>query len=122
MMFDVVSLALPQIQAGRVRPIAVSARERVAVLPDVPTLIEQGMDAEVGAWFGTAGAGRHIATGHRLAQPGGDQGVLGAGTARPLRAAGAAVPLGTPDAFGKFIEAESARYGDIIRRAGIKLE
>ena len=35
---------------------------------------------------------------------------------------GAAVPLGTPEAFGKFIAAESARYGDIIRRAGIKLE
>jgi tripartite-type tricarboxylate transporter receptor subunit TctC len=35
---------------------------------------------------------------------------------------GAAVPLGTPEAFGKFIEAESARYADIIRRAGIKLE
>ena len=35
---------------------------------------------------------------------------------------GAALPLSTPDAFGKFIEAESARYGDIIRRAGIKLE
>ena len=35
---------------------------------------------------------------------------------------GAAVPLGTPEAFGKFIEAESARYGDIIQRAGIKLE
>src|SRR5205085_3405649 len=55
MMFDVVSLALPQITAGRVRPLAVAARERVAMLPDVPTLIEQGMDAEVGAWFGMLG-------------------------------------------------------------------
>ena len=35
---------------------------------------------------------------------------------------GAAVPLGTPETFGKFITAESARYGDIIQRAGIKLE
>ena len=35
---------------------------------------------------------------------------------------GAAVPLGTPESFGTFIEAESARYGDIIQRAGIKLE
>jgi hypothetical protein len=32
------------------------------------------------------------------------------------------VPLGTPETFGKFIAAESARYGDIIQRAGIKLE
>jgi hypothetical protein len=35
---------------------------------------------------------------------------------------GAAVPLGMPESFGKFIETESARYGNIIRRAGIKLE
>ena len=55
MMFDVVSLALPQIQAGRVRPLAVAAKQRVAALPDVPTLIEQGMDAEIGAWFGMLG-------------------------------------------------------------------
>src|SRR4051812_33017218 len=61
MMFDVVSLALPSIHAGRVRPLAVAAKQRVAMLPDVPTLIEQGMDAEVGAWFGMlgpAGCGR----------------------------------------------------------------
>ena len=38
MMFDVVSLALPSIKAGRVRPLGVAAKERVAVLPDVPTL------------------------------------------------------------------------------------
>ncbi len=35
---------------------------------------------------------------------------------------GAAVPPRLARAIGKFIEAESARYGDIIRRAGIKLE
>jgi tripartite-type tricarboxylate transporter receptor subunit TctC len=35
---------------------------------------------------------------------------------------GAAVPLGTPDSFAKFIESESNRYGEVIRRAGIKIE
>ncbi len=55
MMFDVVSLALPQITAARVRALAVAAKQRVAMLPDVPTLIEQGMEAEVGAWFGMLG-------------------------------------------------------------------
>jgi hypothetical protein len=32
------------------------------------------------------------------------------------------MPLGTPEAFGQFIKAESDRYGDVIRKAGIKLE
>src|SRR5204863_78897 len=52
MMFDVVSLALPSIKAGSVRALGVASKQRVAVLPDLPTLAEQGMPAEVGAWFG----------------------------------------------------------------------
>ena len=35
---------------------------------------------------------------------------------------GAAMPLGTPESFGQFIQTESDRYGGIIKRAGIKLE
>src|SRR6478735_5316951 len=122
MMFDVVSLALPQITAGRVRPFAVASKERVAVLPDVPTLIEQGMNAEVGAWFGMLGpAGmspQAIAWVNREATK-----VFSMPDTRDrFVQQGAAVPLGTPEAFGRFIEAESARYGDIIQRAGTKLE
>ena len=52
MMFDVVSLALGPVKSGTVRAIAVAAKERVAVLPDVPTLAEGGYPLEVGAWFG----------------------------------------------------------------------
>jgi tripartite-type tricarboxylate transporter receptor subunit TctC len=122
MMFDVVSLAVPQIQAGRVRPLGVAAKQRVAMLPDVPTLIEQGMEAEVGAWFGMLGpAGMSpdaVGWVNREATK-----VFSAPDTRDrFVQQGAAVPLGTPEAFGKFIEAESTRYGDIIRRAGIKLE
>lgn len=35
---------------------------------------------------------------------------------------GAAMPLGTPEAFAQFIRAESDRYGEVIAKAGIKLE
>jgi tripartite-type tricarboxylate transporter receptor subunit TctC len=122
MMFDVVSLALPQIQAGRVRPLAVSAKERVAVLPDVPTLIELGMDAEVGAWFGMLGPAstspQAVAWLNREATK-----VFSVpDTRNRFVQQGAAMPLGTPESFGQFIQTESDRYGGIIKRAGIKLE
>jgi tripartite-type tricarboxylate transporter receptor subunit TctC len=122
MMFDVVVLALPQIKAGRVRALGVAAKERVAVLPEVPTLTEQGFPAEVGGWFGVlAPAGtppEAIAWLNRETTK-----VFAAPDTRDrFVQQGAAVPLGTPETFGKFIEAESARYGDIIQRAGIKLE
>jgi tripartite-type tricarboxylate transporter receptor subunit TctC len=50
---DAVSTALPQIKSGAVKPIAVLARQRSAVLADVPTAQEQGLaDFEANNWIG----------------------------------------------------------------------
>ena len=50
---DAVSTSLPQIKAGAVKPIAVLARSRSAVLPDVPTAQEQGLPGfEANNWIG----------------------------------------------------------------------
>ncbi len=50
---DAVSTALPQIKAGTVKPLAVLARHRAAVLPQVPTAQEQGLnDFEANNWIG----------------------------------------------------------------------
>jgi tripartite-type tricarboxylate transporter receptor subunit TctC len=50
---DAVSTALPQIKSGAVKPIAVLARSRSAVLPDVPTAQEQGLPGfEANNWIG----------------------------------------------------------------------
>jgi tripartite-type tricarboxylate transporter receptor subunit TctC len=46
------SIALSQIRAGKVRPLAVSSAKRVKVLPDVPTFKEQGYDLEYYFWVG----------------------------------------------------------------------
>jgi putative tricarboxylic transport membrane protein len=45
-----VSEILPQIEAGNLRPLAVSSPERLPALPDVPTLIEDGVDVELANW------------------------------------------------------------------------
>ena len=122
MMFDVVSLALPSIRSGAVRAIGVASKERVAVLPEVPTLGEQGFPDEIGAWFGL------------LAPAGTPAPViawLNAETRKAFAAPdardkftvqGAAMPLGTPEAFGQYIAAQTARFGEVIRRSGIKVE
>jgi len=53
MVFSDMVPALPHIRAGRLRPLAVTTRERVAVLPDVPTMIEAGVpDYESAVWWG----------------------------------------------------------------------
>lgn len=55
MMFDNLPSAMGQIQAGTVKPLAVTTVQRSKALPDVPTLVELGMtDFDVSAWFGLA--------------------------------------------------------------------
>jgi tripartite-type tricarboxylate transporter receptor subunit TctC len=121
-MFDVVSLALGAISGGTVRALAVASPQRVPLLPDVPTMAEGGYPMEVGAWFG-------------LLAPGGTPqpviGWLNQAASRVFTdptvrsrfvSQGATMPLGTPDAFRQYIAAQTARFGEVIRRAGIKLE
>jgi tripartite-type tricarboxylate transporter receptor subunit TctC len=122
MMFDVVSLALGPIKAGTVRAIGVASKERVAALPDVPTLGEQGFPDEIGAWFGLLApmgtptpviAWLNREANKALAQPDARERFI---------AQGAAMPLGTPDAFRAFIAMQTARFGEVIQRTGIKAE
>ena len=105
-----------------VRALGVATKERVAVLPDLPTMTEQGAPVEVGAWFGffmpagtppTAVAWLNRETTRILSAP---------DASGRFTSQGAAVPLGTPEQFASFVKAESDRYGDVIKRAGIKLE
>jgi tripartite-type tricarboxylate transporter receptor subunit TctC len=52
MVFSDMVPAMPHIRAGRLRPLAVTTRERSGVLPEVPTLIEAGVpDYESGVWW-----------------------------------------------------------------------
>jgi tripartite-type tricarboxylate transporter receptor subunit TctC len=122
MLFDVVSLALGPIHAGRVRPIGVASKQRSPALPDLPTLTEQGLPAEVGAWFGfMAPAGTPPAAVAWLNREANKVFASPDASDRFLKQ-GAAMPLGTPEAFAKFMIAESDRYGEVIRRAGIKID
>jgi tripartite-type tricarboxylate transporter receptor subunit TctC len=51
--YDNTTTAAPYIEAGQVKPLAVSSRERVAAMPGVPTVAETGLlDLEMETWFG----------------------------------------------------------------------
>ncbi|WP_382163065.1 Bug family tripartite tricarboxylate transporter substrate binding protein [Hydrogenophaga sp. ANAO-22] len=56
LVFGTASVIVPQIQAGRLRAIAVTSKERSSSLPDVPTIAEAGLPGyELVAWFGVVG-------------------------------------------------------------------
>jgi tripartite-type tricarboxylate transporter receptor subunit TctC len=122
MMFDVVSLALGSIHAGRIRPLGVATKQRVSVLPEVPTMTEQGAPVETGAWFGLfAPAGTPPAAIAWMSREANKAFATPEGSSRFVKQ-GASVPLLSTDAFAKFMRAESDRYGEVIRKAGIKLQ
>lgn len=54
MVMMVAGTGLPQVENGRIRPLAVAGEERLDILPDTPTLIESGVDWESGAHLGLA--------------------------------------------------------------------
>jgi tripartite-type tricarboxylate transporter receptor subunit TctC len=94
----------------------------VAVLPDVPTMAEAGMPVEGGPWFGLLAP---------AATPRAVVDWLNAETTKAFSAPdvrdrlvsqGLALPLGSPEDFSKHIAAETKRWGEVIRTAGIKIE
>jgi tripartite-type tricarboxylate transporter receptor subunit TctC len=123
MMFDVVALTREHAAAGRVRALAVLAPQRNPVLPEVPTSAEVGLAAlEGGAWFGLmAPAGTPRAVVDWLNAEA--RKAFEAPEVRErLSKQGLRLPLGTPEEFAGLIAAESTRWGDVIRKGGIKLE
>ena len=123
MLFDVVPFALANVRAGRVRALGVATRERVSVLPDVPTLAEAGVPGlEGGAWFALyapAGTPKEIIDFiNREANQ-----ILGAPEFRNRMAAqGVAVPLGSPQDLRAFVHERTETWRRVARHANIKLE
>ena len=122
MIFDVASGALPYIQRGELRPIAISTRTRMPYAPDIPTFIEGGIaDFECYTW--------HMA-------------MVPAGTPAPIVQAinaafnrALAIPAvqerlaqmsmtvttdSTPESAARFLAAEMAKWTPVIRAAGIR--
>ena len=121
--FDIPSSALPHIKSGKLRPLAVTTKARSSVLPDVPTVAEQGMPGfEVTGWFGIlAPAGTPAPVVARLNKE--VNAVLSdPETKVKLQNIGVEAASGSPADFGKLIESETKRYGDAIRKLGIKAE
>jgi tripartite-type tricarboxylate transporter receptor subunit TctC len=52
MVYAGLPVLLPHIQAGKLKPLAVTTAGRVASLPDVPTFAESGVEYDIAAWYG----------------------------------------------------------------------
>jgi tripartite-type tricarboxylate transporter receptor subunit TctC len=110
------------VRAGRLRGIAVAAKERLAILPEVPTMAEAGMPIEGLGWNGIfVPAGTPAPVIERLQRD-------IAGALRNKEIQDDAAKLGTvaggekPEEFAAFVRSEVQKWGKVIKDAGIKVE
>ncbi|HYZ32915.1 MAG TPA: tripartite tricarboxylate transporter substrate-binding protein, partial [Crenalkalicoccus sp.] len=123
MIFSNVTGALAQVQAGRVRFLAIADTERAPEAPEVPTGAEAGLPGFLStAWFAlVAPPETPPAIVTRIAE--GVAAVLReAEVRRRFRELGATVVGGAPAETAAFVAAERARWGALVRRAGVSAD
>jgi tripartite-type tricarboxylate transporter receptor subunit TctC len=115
------SVALPQIKAGKVRGIAVTSAKRSAAIPDLPPIASDGFDGfDATAWIGiVVPAGVSTAVIQALNND------IHAVVSRPemkkqLDARGLEPALSTPAEFARHLRGETKRWADVIRGSGMK--
>ena len=122
-MFDQISTALPQMQGGKLRALGVTTAKRSAVAPEVPTLAEAGL------------AGFDMTTWHGLVAPAGTPAEviakLNAEVVKALdspevrerfKANGIDPVSSTPAQFGALMQSEIARWRDVVKASGAKVD
>ncbi len=121
MMFEMGYAALPSIQAGRVRPLAVTSQKRLTILPDVPTMAESGIKGfESYNWQGiVVPAGTPAPIISRLNQLFNEI-LKDPDVAQAIPSVGSEAMGGTPEQFGDFMRSETAKWAQVIRAANIQ--
>ena len=122
-MFADATLGIPTARSGKLRALAVTNAKRVSSAPDIPTMLESGVPGYVvESWFGVlmpAGVPMDIA--RRFADL--SNSTMGTERAREfLSNLGAEPAPGSPESFGRAIVAEIAKWGPIVKNAGIEAE
>ena len=120
-LFDTISAVLGQVQSGQLKALAVTGKDRFPAVPDVPAAIESGVlpGYDVTTWYGVF-APRDIppAIVARLNKTI-NESLTEAAVQERLTNAGVVVGGSTPEAFGKHMAAEVARWNKVREAAGI---
>jgi tripartite-type tricarboxylate transporter receptor subunit TctC len=123
LMFDILALALPQVQAQKVRALAITSAQSDPLFPGVPTTAQAGFpQLEGGPWFGFFVPAKtpravidwlHTEARHAFSTP---------ENRERFAQQGLTTVLGSPEETERFVAAELQRWGDVIKRANIRLE
>jgi tripartite-type tricarboxylate transporter receptor subunit TctC len=122
LMFSPLSSSIEYVRGGKLRALAVTAAARLEALPELPTVGEFVPGYQASGWFGICAPGKTPAgIVDKLNRE------INAGLADPrlkarLADLGATVFAGSPSDFGTHIAAETAKWGEVVRAAGIRAD
>ena len=123
MFFSQMSNALPLAKQGKVRALGVASLQRHPAAPDIPTIAEQGYPGfEATAWYGLVGPAALPADIVAKVAADATKALQMPDVKERLAALGADPVGGSPREFDQKLRAEHARWGDLIRKAGIRVQ
>lgn len=122
-MFATLVSALPQVQAGRLRAVAVTSAKRSRHVPDVPTMIEAGVpNFEAVGWYMVLVPARTPAPVMARMQAAVAEALNQPAVRERLVGDGAEVVANKPDDAKRFLETEIRRWGAVVKSAGLRSE
>ncbi len=123
LMLESTNSITPHAKSGRVRGLAVSGPRRSYALPDIPTMAEAGVPGyEATTWTGIVGPA--ALPGPLIARLNAEINKVAASASfkEKVSPIGSEPMSGTPEQFRDFIRSEHAKWGDIVRRSGAKID
>jgi tripartite-type tricarboxylate transporter receptor subunit TctC len=123
MMFLPIPAAIGNVQAGKLRALAVSSAQRAHALPDLPTVAESGVPGfDVALRYGLAApAGTPKPIIERLNKEL-NAALASAEVQKRLETEGADALPGTPEAYAADLDREEKRWGELVRKLNLKIE
>ncbi|NYE25842.1 tripartite tricarboxylate transporter substrate binding protein [Pigmentiphaga litoralis] len=122
-MFDNMPSSWPQVQAGKLRALAVTTKERSATAPELPTMAESGFpNFDVSSWFGLiapAGTPADVVTKVNTAVV---KAMDDPSVQKSFKDLGAVWVKTTPAEFGNFIKAEVTQWATVVKASGATVD
>lgn len=123
MMFDSTIAIMPHIKSGKVKPIAISSAKRSPLLPDVPTFAEAGLpQIESYAWYGMFAPAKTPANVVAKINAEAIKVMKAPEFQKVLADTGSDFVGDTPANFGKFVQAEHARWSKVVKDSGATVD
>ena len=120
-LIDVMGSSLPQVQGGNVRAIAITSLQRSKLLPDVPTIAEQGFPGfEFGTWFGFFAPANLPAPIAKSLEDAILQSLKSEAVKSRLAAVGATPLPGPGKDFAKWFQADVASWAKLVKEGRLK--